>query len=358
MSKLRLFLGLIILIFAAGCQRVDQQDNEYETGGATDTGKLKVVATTTIVGDVVSEIGGDLIDLTVLLPVGTDPHGFDPTPQDVAKLADADVIFANGLGLEEFLDSMIESAGVENKVVYVSDGIDLLRSEEHHDEDEGEEHHDEDEGEEHHNEEEGEEHHDEDGGEEHHNEDEGEEHHHEHNHGGIDPHTWFSPLNVMVWIHNIAYALSDVDPDSAQAYAHNEEVYEAELVELDTWIREQVAQIPEDNRNLVTDHSLFTYFADEYSFTQVGALIPGYSTVSEPTAQELAQIEDAIEDLNVKAVFVGYTVNPVLGERVADDTGTELVFVYTGALSETDGAAATYLHYMRYNTTAFVNALR
>ncbi|MCH2538833.1 MAG: metal ABC transporter substrate-binding protein [Anaerolineales bacterium] len=322
MSKLRLFLGLIILIFAAGCQRVDQQDNEYETGGATDTGKLKVVATTTIVGDVVSEIGGDLIDLTVLLPVGTDPHGFDPTPQDVAKLADADVIFANGLGLEEFLDSMIESAGVENKVVYVSDGIDLLRSEEHHDEDEGE------------------------------------EHHHEHNHGGIDPHTWFSPLNVMVWIHNIAYALSDVDPDSAQAYAHNEEVYEAELVELDTWIREQVAQIPEDNRNLVTDHSLFTYFADEYSFTQVGALIPGYSTVSEPTAQELAQIEDAIEDLNVKAVFVGYTVNPVLGERVADDTGTELVFVYTGALSETDGAAATYLHYMRYNTTAFVNALR
>ena len=322
MSKLRLFLGLIILIFAAGCQRVDQQDNEYETGGATDTGKLKVVATTTIVGDVVSEIGGDLIDLTVLLPVGTDPHGFDPTPQDVAKLADADVIFANGLGLEEFLDSMIESAGVENKVVYVSDGIDLLRSEEHHDEDEGEEHHD------------------------------------EHNHGGIDPHTWFSPLNVMVWIHNIAYALSDVDPDSAQAYAHNEEVYEAELVELDTWIREQVAQIPEDNRNLVTDHSLFTYFADEYSFTQVGALIPGYSTVSEQTAQELAQIEDAIEDLNVKAVFVGYTVNPVLGERVADDTGTELVFVYTGALSETDGAAATYLHYMRYNTTAFVNALR
>ena len=331
MSKLRLFLGLIILIFAAGCQRVDQQDNEYETGGATDTGKLKVVATTTIVGDVVSEIGGDLIDLTVLLPVGTDPHGFDPTPQDVAKLADADVIFANGLGLEEFLDSMIESAGVENKVVYVSDGIDLLRSEEHHDEDEGEEHHD---------------------------EDEGEEHHDEHNHGGIDPHTWFSPLNVMVWIHNIAYALSDVDPDSAQAYAHNEEVYEAELVELDTWIREQVAQIPEDNRNLVTDHSLFTYFADEYSFTQVGALIPGYSTVSEPTAQELAQIEDAIEDLNVKAVFVGYTVNPVLGERVADDTGTELVFVYTGALSETDGAAATYLHYIRYNTTAFVNALR
>ena len=322
MSKLRLFLGLIILIFAAGCQRVDQQDNEYETGGATDTGKLKVVATTTIVGDVVSEIGGDLIDLTVLLPVGTDPHGFDPTPQDVAKLADADVIFANGLGLEEFLDSMIESAGVENKVVYVSDGIDLLRSEEHHDEDEGEEHHD------------------------------------EHNHGGIDPHTWFSPLNVMVWIHNIAYALSDVDPDSAQAYAHNEEVYEAELVELDTWIREQVAQIPEDNRNLVTDHSLFTYFADEYSFTQVGALVPGYSTVAEPTAQELAQIEDAIEDLNVKAVFVGYTVNPVLGERVADDTGTELVFVYTGALSETDGAAATYLHYMRYNTTAFVNALR
>ena len=259
--------------------------------------------------------------MSILLPVGTDPHAFDPTPQDVANMAEADIVFANGAGLEDFLESMIESAGAKDKVVHVSDGIKLM-SGGHHDEHEGEEHHD------------------------------------EHNHGGIDPHTRFNPLNVMVWIHNIAYALSDVDPDSAQAYAHNEEVYEAELVELDTWIREQVAQIPEDNRNLVTDHSLFTYFADEYSFTQVGALIPGYSTVSEPTAQELAQIEDAIEDLNVKAVFVGYTVNPVLGERVADDTGTELVFVYTGALSETDGAAATYLHYMRYNTTAFVNALR
>jgi ABC-type Zn uptake system ZnuABC Zn-binding protein ZnuA len=169
MKKIILSIGLILLIFAAGCQQTDQQ------APASEAGKLKVVATTTIVGDVVSQIGSDLIDLSVLLPVGTDPHGFDPSPQDIAKVAEADLVFANGAGLEEFLDPLIESAGVEDKVIHVSEGIDLLMSEGGHDHDhEGEEHHDEHEGEEHHDEHEGEEHHDEHD-EEHHDEHEGEE---------------------------------------------------------------------------------------------------------------------------------------------------------------------------------------
>jgi ABC-type Zn uptake system ZnuABC Zn-binding protein ZnuA len=180
----------------------------------------------------------------------------------------------------------------------------------------------------------------------------------EHDHEGFDPHTWLDPNNVMVWVHNIEHELSEADPENTQAYAANAEAYEAELETLDAWIREQVAQIPEENRKLVTDHTLFTYFADEYGFEQVGTLIPGYNTLAEPTAQELAAIEDAIKDLNVKAVFVGNTVNPALGERVTADTGTQLVFVYTGSLSETDGEIPTYLDYMRYNTTAFVDALK
>ena len=91
---------------------------------------------------------------------------------------------------------------------------------------------------------------------------------------------------------------------------------------------------------------------------QVGAIVPGYSSLSEPSAQELAEIEDAIRALNVKAIFVGNTVNPNLAERIAEDTGTELITFYTGSLSAPDGDAATYLDYLRYNTTVFVNALK
>ena len=167
MNRFRYLLGLIMLVFITGCQQVDQQNSGAEIDRSTDTeidrstdteidrstdnGKLKVVATTTIVGDVVDQIGGQLIDLSILLPVGTDPHAFDPTPQDVAKMTEADIVFANGAGLEDFLESMIESAGAKDKVVHVSDGIELMAGG-HHDEHEGEKHHDEHEGEKHHDE--------------------------------------------------------------------------------------------------------------------------------------------------------------------------------------------------------------
>ena len=304
-------------------------------GSALPSGenKLKVVATTTIVGDVVARVGGELIDLSILLPVGTDPHGFDPTPQDVAKVAEADIVFANGAGLEVFLDNLIESAGVSEKVVHVSEGIDFMMFEGEH-EHEGEEHDHEAEGHEH------------DGEEEHQHQE------------GIDPHAWTDPNNVLVWVHNIEHELSEIDPDNADTYATNAEKYEGELEDLDAWIREQVDQVPEENRKLVTDHTLFSYFAETYGFEQLGTLIPGYSSLAEPTAKDLAEIEDAIRELDVKAVFVGNTVNPSLAERVAEDTGVQLIYVYTGSLSKAGGEADSYLAFMRYISSAFVDALK
>lgn len=298
---------IIVLSFLAGCRI--QSTNEVSKHSSNGD-KLKVVATTTIVGDVVAHVGIDLIELSVLLPVGTDPHSFDPTPQDVAKIADADVVFANGAGLEEFLDNLIESAGAEDKVVHVSEGIDFLMLT---------------------------------GEEESTLED-------EHDHIGADPHTWTDPNNVIVWTHNIELEMSNLDPNNADNFAKNADEYKAELEALDSWIREQVALIPVENRKLVTDHTLFGYFADQYGFEQIGALIPGYSTLSEPSAKELAAIEDNINELGVSAIFVGNTVNPTLAERIAEDTDIALVFVYTGSLSEPDGEAGTYLDYMRYNT--------
>jgi len=316
-----LFASLTGVFMLAAC-KPSSTTNSFPLSA---TEKLAVLATTTIVGDVVSNVGGDLIELGVLLPAGTDPHSFDPTPQDIAKVAEADVIFANGAGLEEFLDPLIESAGAADRVVHVSEGLAFLSfADEEHEEEEHE----------------------------------GEEDQHEHEHTGIDPHTWIDPNNVIVWVHNIERRLSQADPANAAAYRSNAQAYETKLIELDAWIRQQVASIPEENRKLVTDHTLFGYYAEEYGFEQVGAIIPSYSTLAEPSAQDLAAIEDAITQLGVRAIFVGNTVNPSLAERVASDTGAQLVFVYTGSLGESGSEAPTYIDYMRYNTTAFVDALK
>ncbi|NOY99967.1 MAG: zinc ABC transporter substrate-binding protein [Chloroflexi bacterium] len=282
----------------------------------TDDGRLRVVATTTIVGDVVRQVAGDLVDLTVLLPVGTDPHTFDPRPQDVAAVADAQVIFASGLGLEEFLEPLLDNAGSQALVVRVSDGV-TARGLTGMAGGEGQAHE-----------------------------------------TGADPHVWMDPNNVLVWTENVAQALSAADPAHAGQYAANAAAYESQLQELDSWIREQVAQIPAENRKLVTDHMVFGYFAERYGFEQVGAIIPGFSTGSTPSAQELAAIEDAIREYGVRAVLTGKTVNPALAERVAEDTGVKLVPIYTGSLSAADGPADTYLNFMDYNVSAIVEALK
>jgi manganese/iron transport system substrate-binding protein len=350
----RLFVTMavlsLLLFTASGCRPttiVTPEHTEHEHEHHTDEmpslspvtlsegEKLKVVATTSIVADVVQNVGGDLIDLTVLVPLGADPHAFEPTPQDAAAVADAHVVFVNGAGLEVFLGPLLESAGEGVTVVPVSDGIELrqfegahAREHEEREEEYAEEHEKE---------------HEEEGG---------------YHRGGFDPHTWFDPHNVIVWTHNIEHTLSTLDPDNAEACAANASAYEAELQELDAWIREQLAQVPEANRKLVTDHTAFSYFVHQYGFEQIGALFPGYSTLAEPSAQDLAVLEDAIREFDARAVFVGLTVNPDLAQRVTDDTGTQLVFLYTGSLSEPGGPADDYLSFMRYNVSAIAEALR
>lgn len=288
--------------------------------------KLKVVATTSIVGDVVQKVGEDLIELENLMPAGTDPHSFEPTPRDIAAVADAHVVFANGLGLEAFLDPLLESAGAADKVVYVSHGIELIvLAKEDEQEKDGEEH----------------------------EEGDGDLDHEE-----TDPHTWLDPSNVVVWVRNIAHALSALDPAHAEVYAAHAEAYEVELEKLDAWIRAQLAQVPDENRKLVTDHATFGYFVRRYGFEQIGTVFPGHSTLAEPSAKDLAALEDAIREFDVKAIFVGLSVRPGLAERVAEDTGTRLVHLYTGSLSEAGGPAEDYLSLMRYDVCAIAEALR
>jgi ABC-type Zn uptake system ZnuABC Zn-binding protein ZnuA len=332
-KTLHWFLSLVVVIGLAGCQPAtfSSEVGPMAVEAQPTVTKLSVVATTTIVGDVVYQVGGDFIELAVLLPPGADPHGFQPTPQDVAKVTRADLLFINGLGLEEFLDRLMENAGGHARVVSVSDGIEPRASA-------------------------GDQHAHEAGAGDEHAGDPAERDEHEHMAG--DPHVWVDPHNVMVWARNIARALGEMDHANASAYEVKARRYQAVLEELDAWIREQVAAVPETNRAIVTDHIFFSYFADRYGFTQLGTIIPGYSTMAGPSAQELARLEDAIRDLGVKAVFVGNTVNPGLAERVAEDTNIRLVFIYTGSLTDKGGPADSYVNYMRYNVSAIVEALK
>ncbi len=130
------------------------------------------------------------------------------------------------------------------------------------------------------------------------------------------------------------------------------------MEDLDLWIAQQVTLIPEANRKLVTDHQVFSYFAQKYGFEQIGTVVPGYNAAAQPSARELADLERRITADAVKAVFVGETVNPDTAQQIADDTGIQLFYFYTGSLSEPDGDAGSYVDFMRYNTNVIVAALK
>ncbi len=315
--KRRQFVGIVLSGFIwllAGCTPASTPVQSTQPND-----KINVVATTNIVEDVVRQIAGDEINLVALLPVGADPHSFQPTPQDVVRVADADLIFMNGLGLEQFMQALIDNAGGEARVVSVSDGIEPLQA----------------------------------GGElpnENNTANDGQ--------AGQDPHVWTDPNNILVWTENIAAALADVDPEHAGIYEANAEAYRSQLSELDAWIVAQVAEVPQAKRKLVSDHAIFAYFAARYGFEQIGAVIPSYSTLAEPSAQELAALEDSIRSQGVQAIFVGDTVNPSISERVAEDTGVQLVSIHTGSLTAPDGNAPTYLDFIRYNVNAITTALK
>jgi manganese/iron transport system substrate-binding protein len=271
---------------------------------------LDVLCSTTIVGDVVRAVAGADAVVAVLFPPGLDPHAFQPATQDAIAFEAADVVFLSGAGLESGLGPLLAAA--RGRVVDLSAGL-RLRA---HDDDDGET-----------------------------------------AHSFADPHVWFDPWNVIEWVHVIAQTLGEADPEKADAFAGRGASYSAELVSLDAWIQGRVAALPPSSRQLVTDHEAFGYFADHYGFAAIGTVFPGTSTLAEPSARNLALLEEAIRASGVPAVFVGTTVSATLAEQVAADTGVRIVFLYTGSLGEPGGPAATYLDFMRFDVDQIVSAL-
>jgi ABC-type Zn uptake system ZnuABC Zn-binding protein ZnuA len=277
---------------------------------------IKIVASTTLVGDVVNQIGGDHIQLTVLFPVGADPHTFEPRPQDVAAISEARIIFLNGLELEHSLESILDS-NATGTIVEVSEGVDVLPYEEGNHE--------------------------------------GEE---ESDHAAGDPHTWMDPNLVMIWVNNIEATLSELDPENAADYAANAQKYLVELTDLDAWIQTEVAKISVEDRKLVTDHHNMGYFIRRYDFELAGLVIDSLSTGASPSAQDLSALVDAIKGQNVKAIFVGSSVNPNLAQQISSDTGTKLITVDTASLGGEGSDTATYIEFMKKLVAAVVDGLQ
>lgn len=278
--------------------------------------RLRVVATTSIIADTVTRVAGDAVALTVLLKPGADPHSYTATPQDMAALSDADIIFANGLNLEESLLPTLEAVE-RTPIVSVNEGVALIEST---------------------------------------NEAAGEEDHEEH--GQYDPHTWQAVPTVAQWAANIAAALSTLYPAHAAEYRANAAAYGDELAALDEEVRAALAEIPEERRKLVTDHDTFAYFARDYGFSVIGSVVPSFSSLASISAQELAGLQEQIEREGAPAVFVGATVNPRLAEQVAADMEVPVVLLYSDALGAAGTPGDSYVGMMRANSAAIAAALQ
>jgi ABC-type Zn uptake system ZnuABC Zn-binding protein ZnuA len=310
----------------------------------------KVLAVETFLADIAQNVAGDRLQVGALMPIGVDPHSFQPTPGDVVRAAESTVLIVHGAGVEEFLAELLENAGGERQVIEAAAGLTFRTPQEGEASDEAHTPHEATaeagtEAEPEHTEEA--------------DHEEGDEHAAgDHHHEG-DPHFWLDPNLVITYVENIRAGLSEADPDNATGYARNAEAYIGQLKRLDGWIAEQVQQIPPERRLLVTNHESFGYFADRYGFRVVGTIIPSVSTGAAPSAQELAQLIDHIKETGAPAIFLETGTNPQLAEQIAQDAGVKVVTeLYSHSTTEAGGVAPTYIAMMEYNMRAIVDALK
>lgn len=284
---------------------------------------LRVVATTSLVGDTVARVGGEAISLTVLMGAGQDPHSYEPTARDFAAVANADVLFSNGWGLEEGLLRGLTNTAVNVLIVPISAGIEPLES-----------------------------------GQSGHNDEHTDE---EHEHGPADPHVWFRVANVMQWVQNASTVLSALDPAHAADYTTRAEAYTAELVILQQELAAELAIIPADKRKLVTNHNVFAYFAADYGFEVVGTVILGRSTLAEPSASDLASLVGVMRDEGVCTLFTENTTSGQLAQAIGAElrgcAAVQILPLYTDALGSAGSGAESYPALMRHNAQIIVAGL-
>ena len=291
-------------------------------------GVLQVVATHSILGDLVKNVGGDKIALLVLVGAGGDAHTFEPTPQDIEQIAKAGLLFENGLEFEGWLDAAFTASDSKAQRVAVSAGIEQLAADEEseaHTEDEADDYAAED----------------------------------EDHHGEADPHIWQSVSNWILAAKNVRDALIKADPANATTYEANAAAYTAELEKLDMDIFAKANALPAAQRIMFTSHDALGYFAARYGFEVAGTGLASLSTeAADPSAAEVADLVQAIKAAGVPAVFTENTHNSQLMDQIALEAGVSLApELYTDALGEPGSAGETYLKMMRNNISIIAGAL-
>lgn len=268
----------------------------------------ELLTTSTILADVARNVAGDRLTVGSLLPAGADPHSYQLTPQDTAKISKSKVLVINGAGYERFLEVSLASAEGSRTLIDASTSL-PVRSEPE-------------------------------------------------NGQGADPHLWLDPTNVIVYAENIRDGLSQFDPAGADLYRANASVYIAQLEELGAWINGQITQIPPARRLLVTNHEALGYFAEKYGFTVVGTVIESFSSDASPSAEQMAALVEQIKLYEAPAIFLDAADNPALAQQIAAETGVQVV-TDLHIESLTDGApAATYIEMMKHNVTRMIEVLR
>lgn len=282
---------------------------------------VKAVASFSILGDLVSQVGGDRVSVETLVGPDGDAHVFSPSPADAKKVAAANVVFENGLGLEGWISRLVKSSGTKASVVVASKGVVTRKMEE---------------------------------------EEDGHGHGHAHGKGHdaqvVDPHAWQSVANVKLYVANIRDGLIAADPEGRAVYEANAAAYGEKLDALDAEIRAAWAKVPEQRRRVITSHDAFGYYADAYKVEMIAP--QGVSTETEASAKDVARIIRQIKAEKIQAVFVETITDKRLAERIAKETGAAIGgALYSDALSPAGGPAASYLDMMRSNLKQLTAAL-
>jgi zinc/manganese transport system substrate-binding protein len=277
-------------------------------GSAAAEEKLKVVATFSILADLVKSVGADRVEVKALVGVNGDAHVYAPTPTDGKTIAAAQVVVTNGLGFEGWIERLVKATGTRATVVVASKGVKPRRAEE------------------------------------------------DHERGGSDPHAWQSVPNVKIYVANIRDALVKADAAGKAVYEANAGAYLAKLDALDQEVKEAVAKIPVDHRRIITTHDAFGYFKDAYGIDFIAP--QGVSTDSEASARDVAKIIAQIKKQKIPAVFLENVTDPRLLQRISEESGAKIGgIVYSDALTDNNGPAPTYIDMMRYNIKQFTAAL-
>ena len=266
-----------------------------------------VLTSTTILADIARNVAGDRLSIESILPIGADPHEYEPVPADLAGISDARLLIINGAGYEESLMPYLENTPGSTRIVEASAGLSSRTDPEM-----------------------------------------------EH---GLDPHYWQDPNYVINYVENIRDGFIDLDPQAALEYRSNAAAYIVQLQELDGWIEQQVSGIPIEHRLLVTNHDALGYFADRYGFKVMGTILKSASSQASVSAQELSATVELVNSTGVPAIFLDAVENPNLADQIAEETGVAVVDDLHIESLTSGPPAGTYLDMMKHNVSRIVQAL-